>query len=114
MDLGESMADRPPVPGRDGHEVVQRLVVDLPEPGRHRLHRLAPAVQHQSTQVARSASALIGARQRLKDVVREGLQAPADGGQLARCDAPTLPSLLDWRADPLTRHPSGANLTEHY
>jgi hypothetical protein len=36
--FGQAAADRPPVPRRHGHEVVQRLVMDLPaEPGGHRL-----------------------------------------------------------------------------
>jgi hypothetical protein len=33
--------------------VVQRLVVDLTEPGRHRLDRLTPPVQHQPPQISR-------------------------------------------------------------
>jgi hypothetical protein len=66
---------------------MQRLVVDLAQPGGHRLHRLAAAVQHQPAQVALATGTLVLARQRLEDVVRERFQTPADGGQLARCDA---------------------------
>jgi hypothetical protein len=43
--------------------MVQRLVVDLAEPGGHRLDRLAPPLQHQPAQVALAAGALIGAGQ---------------------------------------------------
>jgi hypothetical protein len=69
--------------------VVQRLVVHLPaQAGGDRLHRLAPAVQHQPAQVALAAGALILAWQRLEDIGSERLQAPADGGQLGWCDAP--------------------------
>jgi hypothetical protein len=50
--LGQTAADRPPVPRADRHEMVQRLVVDLAEALGHRLHRLAPAIQHQPAQVA--------------------------------------------------------------
>jgi hypothetical protein len=68
--------------------VVQRLVVHLTaEPGSHRLDRLAPALQHQPAQVARAAGTLVLAWQRREDLVREPFQAPADGGQLGRCDA---------------------------
>jgi hypothetical protein len=41
--------------------VVQRLVVHLTQPLRHRLDRLAPTLQHQPTQVALPAGALISA-----------------------------------------------------
>jgi hypothetical protein len=85
--LGQPAADRPPVPRADRDEMVQRLVVHLPQPLGHRLDRLAPAVQHQPAQVARAAGTLVLARQRLKEVVGERLQASTDGGQLGRCDA---------------------------
>ena len=101
--------------GEHGHEVVQRLVVHLP-PSRcgHRLDRLAPPLQHQPTQVALPAGALILARQRLEDVVGERLQAPADGGQLGWCDAPHPAPLLDRKGGSTHTHPSDANLTEPY
>jgi hypothetical protein len=53
----------------------------------HRLDRLAPTVQHQPTQVALPAGALIGAWQRREDVVGEGFQASTDRGQFGRCEA---------------------------
>jgi hypothetical protein len=62
--------------------VVQRLVVHLPaEALGHRLDRCAPAVQHQPTQVALPAGALIGACKRGEQVVGEGFQASTDRGQ---------------------------------
>jgi hypothetical protein len=68
--------------------VVQRLIVHLTaEPAGHRLDRLAPSVQQQPAQVALATGTLVGARQGLEDVVRERLQASADGGQLGRRDA---------------------------
>jgi len=86
--LGQAAPDRPPVPRGGRHEVVQRLVVHLTaKPSDHRLDRLASPVQHQPAQVALAAGALILARQRREDVVREPFQASADGGQLGRCDA---------------------------
>jgi site-specific DNA recombinase len=84
--LGQPAADRPPVPWADRDEMVQRLVVHLPEALGHRLDRLAPPLQHQPAQVAGTAGTLVLARQRLKDVVCERLQASTDGGQLGRCD----------------------------
>jgi hypothetical protein len=113
-DLGQATADRPPVPRRDRHEVVQRLVVDLPQPLRHRLDRLAPAIQHQPAQVVLATGTLVLARQRLEDVLGKGFQASADSSQVAWCDAPHAASLVDRRAHPLTHHPSDANLTESY
>jgi hypothetical protein len=86
--LGQPPADRPPVPGGHGDEVVQRLVVHLAEPGGHRPDRLAAALQQQPAQVALPAGALIGALQRGEEVVGEPFQAVTDGGQLGRCDAP--------------------------
>jgi len=86
--LGQSATDRPPVPRRDRHEVVQRLVVHLPQPLGHRLHRLAPPLQHQPAQVALPAGTLVLTRQRPEDVLGERLQASADRRQLGRCDAP--------------------------
>jgi hypothetical protein len=38
------------IPRRRTHELLQLLVID-PEPPRHRLHRLALAIQHQPTQL---------------------------------------------------------------
>src|SRR5215211_8953780 len=64
--FGQAAADRPPVPGRDRHKVVQRLVVHLAEPGGHRFDRLAPPVQHQPAQVALATGTLVLARQRLE------------------------------------------------
>src|SRR5437773_1388697 len=72
----------------------------------------APAVQHQPAQVALATGALVGAREGLEHVGGERLKAPADGGQLGRCDAPTAPSWWTRRAHPPTHHPSDANLTE--
>ena len=67
---------------------MQRLVVHLPaQASGDRLDRLAPPFQHQPTQVALAAGALILAWQRLEDVVRERLQASPDGSQLGWCDA---------------------------
>jgi hypothetical protein len=86
--LGQPSADRPPVPRRDRHEMMQRLVVDLPQPLGHRLHRLAPAIQHQPTQITLPTGTLILPRQRLQDVLGERFQAPAHGDQLGWCDAP--------------------------
>jgi hypothetical protein len=87
--------------------VVQRLVVDLPtQPLRHRLHRPAAPVQHQPAQVARAAGTLIGARQRIDDVVGERFQAPADGGQLGRCDASHSAPPMDRRRIHFTHHPT--------
>ena len=94
--------------------MVQRLVVHLPEALGHRLDRLAAPLQHQPAQVALPAGPLVLARQRLEDIVRERFQAPADGAQLAWCDAPHTASLVDKRAHPLTHHRSRANLTEPY
>ena len=111
--LGQPSADRPPVPRRDRHEMMQRLVVDLPQPLGHRLHRLAPAIQHQPTQITLPTGTLILPRQRLQDVLGERFQAPAHGDQLGWCDAPTAPP-LDRRGDLPTHHPTGANLTESY
>jgi len=96
--------------------VVQRLVVHLPaEACGHRLDRLAAAIQQQPAQVALPAGALIGARQRREDIVGEGLQAPTDGGQLGRCDAPhSLLPCSDREDGPLTPYSSTADLTEPY
>jgi hypothetical protein len=94
--------------------MVQRLVVDIAEAPGHRLHRLAPPLQHQPAQVAGAAGALVLAWQGLEEVVGERLQASADGGQLAWCDASHSSLLVDRRAHPPTHHPSGANLTESY
>jgi hypothetical protein len=85
--LGQAAADRPPVPRRHRDEVVQRLVVHLAQARRHRLDRLAPALQHQPTQVALPAGALIGTRQRREQIVGEGLQASTDPGQFGCCEA---------------------------
>ena len=93
---------------------MQRLVVDIPKPLGHRLDRLTPALQHQPAQVALTAGALVLAWQGLEDVVGERLQASADGGQLARCDASHSSLLVDRKAHPPTHHPPGANLTESY
>jgi hypothetical protein len=82
--------------------VVQRLVVDLAEPGGHRLDRLAAAVQQQPAQVALAAATLIPTGQRLEDVGGEPLQAVTDGGQLGRCDAPMASPLLGPGGRPLT------------
>jgi hypothetical protein len=113
--LGQAAADRPPVPRADGDEVVQRLVVHLAQPLGHRLNRLAAPVQHQPTQVAHAASALILPPQRLEDVVREGFQASADSGQPAWCGARhRLLSTSFEGTDSLTRQPSQANLTGSY
>jgi hypothetical protein len=60
--FGQPAADRPPVPRRHGHKVVQRLVVDLTEPGRHRLDRLTPPVQHQPPQITLATGTLVLAR----------------------------------------------------
>jgi hypothetical protein len=91
--FGQAAADRPPVPGRDRHKVVQRLVVHLAEPGGHRFDRLAPPVQHQPAQVALATGTLVLARQRLEHPGGEPFQAPADGGQLGRGDpSQQLPS----------------------
>jgi tetratricopeptide (TPR) repeat protein len=68
--------------------VVQRLVVHLTaEPGRHRLDRLTPSLQHQPAQVALASGTLVGARQRREHLGGECLQASTDGSQLGRCDA---------------------------
>ena len=112
--LGQPPADRPPVPGGHGDEVVQRLVVHLAEPGGHRPDRLAAALQQQPAQVALPAGALIPTGQRREQVVGEPLQAPADGGQLGRCDPPMASPLLGPGGRPLTPYPSTADLTEPY
>ncbi len=89
--LGQAATDRPPVPRRDRHEMVQRLVLHISQPLGHRLDRLAAAVQHQPAQVAQPTGTLIGAWQRLEHLGGEPLQASTDGGQLGRCDPPTAP-----------------------
>jgi hypothetical protein len=96
--------------------VVQRLVVHLTKAGGHRLDRLAPTVQHQPTQVALPAGALIGARQRREQVVGEGFQASTDRGQFGCCEAThsLLPCAWTGRTGSLTPYPSTADLTESY
>jgi hypothetical protein len=86
--------------------------MDLPQPGGHRLDRLAAAIQQQPAQVALPAGALIPTGQRREQVVGEPLQAPADGGQLGRCDPPMASPLLGPGGRPLTPYPSTADLTE--
>ena len=94
--------------------MVQRLVVDIAEALGHRLDRLAPSLQHQPAQVAGAAGALVLTRQGLEHIVGERLQASANGGQLAWCDASHSSLLVDRRAHPPTHHLSAANLTESY
>jgi hypothetical protein len=96
--------------------VVQRLVVDLAEALRHRLDRLAAAVQHQPAQVALTTSTLISARQGREDVVGEGFQTSTDRSQLGCCEATQQPSPRCWDRGnkSLTPYPSAANLTESY
>ena len=84
---GQPPADRPPIPRAGRNEVVQRLVVHLAQALGHRLDRLAAPIQHQPAQVALPTGTLVLARQRLQDVSGERLQAPAESGQLGRCDA---------------------------
>ena len=96
--------------------MVQRLVVHLIQALGHRLDRLAPAVQHQPTQVALPAGALIGTLKRREDVVGEGLQASTDRGQLGGCEAThsLLPYAGTGRTGSLTPYPSTTDLTESY
>jgi hypothetical protein len=72
------------------------------------------ALQHQPAQLAGAAGSLVLTRQRLQHLVREPLQASADGGQLAWCDASHSSLLVDQRAHPPTHQPSSANPTEPY
>jgi hypothetical protein len=67
--------------------VVQRLVVHLAQTLRHRLDRLAAAVQHQPAQVALPTGALIGALKRREQVVGVGFQPSADHSQFGGCEA---------------------------
>jgi hypothetical protein len=94
---------------------MQRLVVDLAEALRHRLDRLTPSLEHQPAQVAGAAGSLVLTRQGLEHLVRERLQASADSGQLACCDASHSSLLVDRRAHPptssLRRKPDRALLT---
>jgi hypothetical protein len=85
---------------------MQRLVVHLAKALGHRLDRLAAAVQHQPTQVALPAGALIGTWQRREQVVGEGLQASTDPGQFGCCQAShsLLPCAGTGRTDP--SHPT--------
>jgi hypothetical protein len=113
--LGQPPAHRPPIPRGDRDEVVQRLVVHLTQTGGHRLDRLAAPVQHQPAQVTLPTNALIGARQRLEDVLGEGFQALADSGQLGRCDARHPVPFCPIQKGGFTHtQPSQANLTESY
>jgi hypothetical protein len=94
---------------------VQRLVVHLARALGHRLGRLAAAVQHQPTQVALPAGALIGALKRREEVVGECFQASTDRGRLGRCEA--THSLLPVHrpgGQVLTAYPSTPDLTESY
>jgi hypothetical protein len=85
--------------------VVQRLVGNLTEPLGHRLDRLAPPVQHQPAQVALPAGALVGARQRREDILGEGFQPTADGGQLGWCEATHSLLPCAWDREDESRHP---------
>jgi hypothetical protein len=96
--------------------MMQRLVVRLTQALGHRLDRLAPPVQHQPAQVALAAGALIGACQRRKDVIGEGLQASTNRGQFGWCEAThsLLPLCMDREDESLTPYPPTADLTESY
>lgn len=69
----QAPADRLHGPGRGRHELLQLLVVD-PEPLAHRLHRLAPALQHQTPQVQPALGPLVLPGQRGEHLGHERLQ----------------------------------------
>jgi hypothetical protein len=90
--------------GRD--EVAQRLVVHLAQALGHRFDRRAPAVQHQPTQLALPAGALIDTWQRGEQVVGEGFQASTDRGQLGCCEATHSLLPCAWTGRTGTSHPT--------
>jgi hypothetical protein len=114
--LGQPPRHRPLVPRAGGHEVVQRLAVHPAQTRRHRLDRLAPAIQHQPTLVALAPSALISAYKRSEDLGGEGFQASTDRGQLRCCQATRSlrPCAGTGRTGPLPPYPSTTDLTEPY
>lgn len=74
------------IPRAGGDEVGQGLpVAVLAQPGGHRLHRFAPAVQEQTPQIHPAPPTLIRPRERLEHIRREVLQTAPDFIQLPRC-----------------------------
>ena len=106
---GEASADMRRVPGTGGDEVRQSLpVAVLAQPGGHRLHRLASAVQQQAPQIDLTPPALIHPRERLEHLCREVLQITPDRGQL-----PTQHTRSTTHPIKRTRR-RRINMTKHY
>ena len=81
---GEALSNRAPVPRRLVDELLQALLVAILEPSRHRLDRLAPAVEHQPAHVDLAPAALILARHRLKHLRGEVDEPAPDPRELPR------------------------------
>ncbi len=74
---GQRLTDRLHVPRRTGHELLQPLVIH-PQPRRHRLHRLAPAVEHQPPHIQPRRRPPILPRQRREHLADKGIQLLID------------------------------------
>jgi hypothetical protein len=97
------------IPRAGGDEVCQGLAVAvLPEPGGHRLDRLALAVGQQPAQVDLPPPALVVPRERLEHLRREILQLTTHRNDLVWSHTPSTP--LRTRRTRFTP----ANLTKHY
>jgi hypothetical protein len=87
---GERLTDRLQVPWRTGHKLLQPLVIH-PQPLRHRLHRLAPAIKHQAPHIQPRRRPPILPPQGREHLADKGFQLLIDTYETGCIHPPILP-----------------------
>jgi len=94
------------IPRRGGDELLQPLMIH-PEPLRHGLHRLTPAVQHQTPQIQPARGPLISPPKRGEHLGGKGIQLLADRSKPTNIHTSIIPETVAAQR----RH---ADLTKYY